>query len=448
MSRLAKSIHVALQKVALEVAGSIRKSKELKKGFKDDTLDFFDSISCAVDSSGVDRSKADKVLVVAASTLKDLCDCGPPVRQALESNALLNVKLEPGTHITECKDFSCFKSKALAEYEASSAKLRIAVDIKIRASTAPKVGQGEHNVGRDFRTVLSHEVGHIVMDRVEQTARKKFRIVYDLHPQEFWEDNVSEYAGKNDHELFAECFAAYTSSLYRGNLPQDVVDFFESAGLMPMVRKAGRKGGSSADKSVDAADWSVVGDAASAGLEKAYIESYGDEAKFAGLDMEIEVVNEAAARYAEDRAAQLIQDISDTTRDSLRDSVSSAIKDGQTSSQFADTLVDSYDFSEARAETIARTELAMANVQAHVDASSAAGAVGKRWLLGDDHDDNSPCDCTDNAEEDVIAFDEDWASGDDWPPSHPNCTCDFEAVYADDPDAADLIDEEEESAED
>jgi hypothetical protein len=64
-------------------------------------------------------------------------------------------------------------------------------------------------------------------------------------------------------------------------------------------------------------------------------------------------------------------------------------------------------------------------VQARVEAYNQSGlAEGKRVLLAEE-----PCPiCEDNADDGIIDFDETFNSGDDFPPFHPNCECDFETI--------------------
>lgn len=193
------------------------------------------------------------------------------------------------------------------------------------------------------------------------------------------------------------------------------------------------------DEAVDSADWTDVDDAVADDLTRQFEDAARVEWDASGANISFDIFSKDARDYAEERGAELVTDISDSTRDMLRSSLAQAIEDGQTNAEFAKTLMDSYAFSEERAATIARTELAFADVAGHTKASREAGAVGKRWLLSDDH--NFDDECNENADEDVIPFDDAWASGDMWPPSHPNCQCDFEAVYADDPDAEDLLDD-------
>ena len=192
---------------------------------------------------------------------------------------------------------------------------------------------------------------------------------------------------------------------------------------------------------IDNADWSIIGDAIKQDLFDQFEHSAKAEHSAIEAEVSFDQFSEDAKAYANDRAAELVTDISNTTRKALRSTVASAIEEGVTNKQLARTIMDSFQFSEERSLMIARTELAMADTQGHIAVSKAAGAVGKRWLLSNDHDFDD--ECNDNEQEDVIAWDEDWASGDDWPPSHPNCQCDFQAIYADDPDAEDLLDDED-----
>ncbi|HWR15156.1 MAG TPA: phage minor head protein [Terriglobales bacterium] len=151
-------------------------------------------------------------------------------------------------------------------------------------------------------------------------------------------------------------------------------------------------------------------------------------------------VSELAVQAAKDRAAELVGmkwdgdklvpnpsaewAITEATREGIRDMVETALTDGLTVDEFAKKLMDSYMFSDSRAETIARTEIARAHVDGTMEAWKASGLVtGKRWLTGSEHDDGSDCDCADNEDDGVIDLDDAFSSGDDAPPAHPNCVC-------------------------
>lgn len=392
-----------------------------------------------VDLCDIDELDAAPAIGEALYVLDDLCEAGAVVRDALHSYQLMALQVWPGKHIElpDTNELGYCNSNAFASYEKDKARLAIAADIPASgamSSELPQVGVGAHNVGKSFQTVLAHELGHCVMENCEQLAGKKFRIVYESQPQSYWEQRVSTYAGKNDRELFAESFAAYTARRYQGNLPPEVVEFLQAAGVCPAVRKARRK--PTADKAVSDADWDVLSDAILASLQEVYEEAFKAEALNANADFEDQLVNTEAADYATTRAAELVTQVSKSTRNRLRLVIRDAINNGQTQVTLAKAIVDDFAFSRERASTIARTELAFAASDAHRNVATRAGAVGKRWLLSNDE---NICDiCEANRDQGVIRIDEDFDSGDNVPPAHPNCQCDVEYVYEDDPRADDI----------
>jgi SPP1 gp7 family putative phage head morphogenesis protein len=150
-----------------------------------------------------------------------------------------------------------------------------------------------------------------------------------------------------------------------------------------------------------------------------------------------EQVNEDAAEWAEDRAAELVGKkwvndqlvdnpdpqwaITDSTRDGLRDLVTQAFKDGLGPKELRDKVESSYEFSDARAATIARTEIGFAHVQGAITGWKLSGEVaGYEWALGSEHEIEDDCDLNDG---EYAAIGEDFPSGDDAPPLHPNCVC-------------------------
>lgn len=151
----------------------------------------------------------------------------------------------------------------------------------------------------------------------------------------------------------------------------------------------------------------------------------------------LEQANEKAIAWAEERAAGLVGmrrlddgsfvenpnadwRIDATTRDGIRDMVTGALEDGVSNDDLADRLEESFLFSEDRAETIARTETAFADVQGNVIGWQESGVVaGKEWITAD----ADPCEDCDAMNGVVVGMDEDFEGGD--PPRHPNCRCDL-----------------------
>src|SRR5262249_14242493 len=114
----------------------------------------------------------------------------------------------------------------------------------------------------------------------------------------------------------------------------------------------------------------------------------------------------------------------------LRKLVVDAITEGMSPDELSSAIEDSGAFSEDRADMIARTELAKANVAGNLQGWRDSGEVtGKSWILGSEHGVDDEWD--DNADEGVIKLDEDFGSGDDGPPAHPNCVCDVVAELSD-----------------
>lgn len=138
--------------------------------------------------------------------------------------------------------------------------------------------------------------------------------------------------------------------------------------------------------------------------------------------------------------------ITDSTRDMLRSTLVKAMEDGLSNDELASALEDNFAFSESRADMIARTETKRADMQGSLTAYKNSGIVkGKQSIISDDHDHDDECD--DNEDAGIIPIDEDFPSGDDAPPYHPNCNCsmapaDIESA-SDNEDNSDNSDEED-----
>ena len=161
-------------------------------------------------------------------------------------------------------------------------------------------------------------------------------------------------------------------------------------------------------------------------------------------------VHQRAVDWANERAAELVGmrrlpdgsfienpnatwRIDEATRDFVRSTVLDALgadgADGMSWTQLRDALAENYAFSAERAETIARTELARADVAGNMLAYRESGVVEKkRWLTAGD--DAVSEDCQANADQGEIDLDEDFQSGADAPPEHPNCRCDLMPIVA------------------
>jgi SPP1 gp7 family putative phage head morphogenesis protein len=137
--------------------------------------------------------------------------------------------------------------------------------------------------------------------------------------------------------------------------------------------------------------------------------------------------NERAVKWAEQRAGELIKGVEETTRDRVKATVAQGLDEGKTNAEIADILEENDAFSSARAETIARTETAAADVAGNIIGWQESGVVdGKEWIVAD----AGECDLCQAYAGTIVPLDEEFEEGD--PPLHPNCRCDVLPVLKDD----------------
>ena len=152
------------------------------------------------------------------------------------------------------------------------------------------------------------------------------------------------------------------------------------------------------------------------------------------IDLDIEAAEDAGQSFARTYLAkngftQLAADIDDVTRDRMANAVAQSFSTGGTYQDAVKAIKGAFDnMKDSRAETIAKTELADAYNQAMVSSAKEAGdELLKVWNL-----DGEGCEeiCQPNADDGPIGLDEDFSSGDDAPPAHPNCDCSIGFVKA------------------
>lgn len=201
---------------------------------------------------------------------------------------------------------------------------------------------------------------------------------------------------------------------------------------------------------IDDLDWSGWDDIAPAvegSLESVATKGVADAATQIDMDDDkaLSLANKDAIDYAKNRAAQLIgkqvddngdvidnpdaeYSIEDATREMVRGDVVKALEQGTSSDDLSAILQGSYAFSESRATTIARTEVAKAAVQGNMALYKRSGQVaGLQWSTA------AGCcdDCTD-LDKEVVALGDAFSDGSDGPPQHPNCRCDVIPILTDD----------------
>jgi SPP1 gp7 family putative phage head morphogenesis protein len=185
--------------------------------------------------------------------------------------------------------------------------------------------------------------------------------------------------------------------------------------------------------SLDFEDWERLIDQIVPLLEKMIAE--GGAAAVAQLPMVgdverlLSLVNEHGVEYAKRVAAELVTNISEATRNMIRSDVREAMENGESNDALASRLQRGYAFSPERAEMIARTETAKADVEGNIEAYKQSGVVsGKQWITG-----AGCCDLCDELDGTIVEIDEDFPNeGGSGPPLHPNCRCDVLPVLTED----------------
>jgi SPP1 gp7 family putative phage head morphogenesis protein len=138
------------------------------------------------------------------------------------------------------------------------------------------------------------------------------------------------------------------------------------------------------------------------------------------IDRLLTLTNDFAVTYAKDRGSVLITDISESTRNMIRKDIANALESGASNDVLAAVLERGYAFSPARAEVIARTETAYADVEGNIEAYKQSGQVsGKQWITG-----AGCCELCDELDGKIVPLNKPFPGGRSGPPLHPNCRCD------------------------
>lgn len=150
-----------------------------------------------------------------------------------------------------------------------------------------------------------------------------------------------------------------------------------------------------------------------------------------------EAMRVRAEEFARNRAAELVGRkwvggvlvdnpnprwaITQTTREMIQGYVRDAIEAGDSTDDLAARLKESFAFSQSRATTVARSEIAMADSDGALSGWRSTGLVRwKTWLP-----DSDPCPvCRGFAAEGKVPLEHTYGNtGRQAPPAHPNCEC-------------------------
>lgn len=152
----------------------------------------------------------------------------------------------------------------------------------------------------------------------------------------------------------------------------------------------------------------------------------------------LDQVNEKAVEWAEKHAADLVTQLADTTKTRLRGDLAASIELGMSVQDIAAVLEKDYEFSEQRAELVANTERAFADVRGNCIGYAESGVVGGlEWVTANEGDEKvcPDCEMNDGAS---VPMDEDGNATEPFPdgsttaPGHPECRCDLLPQLKDD----------------
>ncbi len=226
-------------------------------------------------------------------------------------------------------------------------------------------------------------------------------------------------------KAFASAFAAITSSAASALRARASDNAHKARGANSMARALDVMSRVSLEPIADQQD--DVADALAESRADGFAEAGAQVS--AGFDDDmLSQANDRAARWAEDEAASLVHDLTDSTRQMLAGTIAAAMDDGATNDEIADAIGDAFGLSESRADTIARTETAFADVAGNVDAYKESGVVDAlEWVASE-----GDCDICEDLDGKTAALGDPFPGGYDGPPAHPNCRCDVLPVLAED----------------
>jgi len=183
---------------------------------------------------------------------------------------------------------------------------------------------------------------------------------------------------------------------------------------------------SEADDLLNSMDFGAIGNAVGKAvnpvIEAAHAQAATDALVQVGAAVDVRMVNQQAVAYAEERGAELVTQIADSTRDKVRALVVAAVENGASSFDLADEIEGAQLFGAVRADLIASYELGQAMSQGNLQGWKDSGVVsGKGWATAGDEIVSDGCSM--NEQQGIIGIDELFQSGDSAPLAHPMCRC-------------------------
>lgn len=137
--------------------------------------------------------------------------------------------------------------------------------------------------------------------------------------------------------------------------------------------------------------------------------------------------------WVTNRAQFFADSITQTTQDDLSATIQAGIDAGESLTDISTRVADVYDIAKgARTDMIARTEVAAASNFGAIEAYKQVGVTQHEWAVVDPQDD----DCLEN-DGAIVDIGDEFPSGDEEPPVHPNCQCTTLPVFDDSTDEED-----------
>lgn len=124
-----------------------------------------------------------------------------------------------------------------------------------------------------------------------------------------------------------------------------------------------------------------------------------------------------ALEFIRKHSLELAKGLNNTTKDRVRAGLALSLQNGESQAGAVKRLIEVID-DPARAATIAHTEAVNAFSAGRLEVGLQIGADRKEWSVT-----AGACPICEPLEGEIVGIEEDFSSGDDSPPAHPNCRC-------------------------
>lgn len=167
----------------------------------------------------------------------------------------------------------------------------------------------------------------------------------------------------------------------------------------------------------------LLHDATDEGMSQIFEDSGAQALTQVGATMTFDMNNPRAMDFLNQHVLENTDSYSGTMKDDISLAVMQGVEQGSSVDDIANDIGAFFDDQgDYRAERLARTETIDAYAQGSLEGYRQSDIVtGKSWLF-----DEGKCEsqvCPDNMSQGVIPLDQEFESGDDAPPAHPNCEC-------------------------